>query len=214
MAKELPDDISRPSEVQPSKMVSGDEGPQKTPQKPFESYMEEGGKAPEAGGKISPFDLAGEGTGAGKGAASMESVLSQMNATSGSLGDIQNKLNTKNLKLKQSQKYLLRNKLTEANSQIRSAAEKAGVNIDTPPPAMTRQNPIARFLALITDGQNQLNQAQENLQNLSKDGKSLDTGKLMLIQVKLAKAQREIEYSSVLLSKAVQDIQTLFNVQI
>ncbi len=213
MAKELPDDISRPSEVQPTKPISGDEGPQKSPEKPFESYMQEGadGKAQESG-KVSPFDLAKEGVAAKT--ASLESVQGQMKAASGALGDIQNKLNTKNLKLKQSQKYLLRNKLTEANSQIRSAAEKAGVDASTPPPTMNRQNPIARFLALVTDGQNQLNEAQQNLQNLSKDGKSLDTGRLLLIQTKLAKAQREIEYSAVLLGKAMSDIQTLFNVQI
>jgi hypothetical protein len=213
MARELPDDISRTPDIQPSKPVSGDEGPQKSPQKPFESYMQEGGKTAQAGGKVSPFDLAGQAGGAGK-AASMDTVLGQMNAASGALGDLQNKLNTKNLKLKQSQKYLLRNKLSEANSQIRGAAEKSGVKMDTPPPSMTRQNPIARFLGLITDGQNQLNRAEENLKKLHKSGKSLDSGRLMLIQVKLAKAQREIEYAGVLLQKAVSDIQTLFNIQI
>jgi hypothetical protein len=37
---------------------------------------------------------------------------------------------------------------------------------------------------------------------------------MLLIQVKMNKAQQALEYSSVLLGKAVEDIKTLFNVQI
>jgi len=42
----------------------------------------------------------------------------------------------------------------------------------------------------------------------------MNPGDILLIQVKLAKAKQELEYSSVLLSTAVRDIKTLFNIQL
>ena len=52
------------------------------------------------------------------------------------------------------------------------------------------------------------------IQNMKLKGGSLSPAALLTIQVKLAKAQQELEYSSVLLSKAVDDIKTMFNIQL
>lgn len=182
--------------------------------KPFSSYMQESPTSSiEKGQNISPMDLARQSVLPGS-TPTLDSVNSQMQTASSSLGDLQNKLNTPNLKLKPSQKYLLRNKLTEANSQIRDVAGKAGVEVGPPVSPLSRNNPVSKFLALVTDGEQQINQAQQLMTDLAKKGGSLRPADLLLMQVKLTKAQQEIEYSSVLLSKAVDDIKVLFNVQI
>lgn len=143
-----------------------------------------------------------------------ESLKGQINSVSSSLGDVQNQLSTQNLQLKQSQKYLLRNKLQDANDHIRGAVEKLGGDPGEEVNLRAKKNPIAKFLALVADGQDQLNNAAGLVNNLNASGKAINPGELLLVQVKLQKAQQELDYTSVLLGKAVDVIKTLFNVQI
>lgn len=215
MGKEIPDDITNVERIQAPKSVQPGEEGQPNTERPFSSYME--GGQPQAAGPTSsapsPFDLA-QGSGRPSIQPTQDSIIGQMNSVSGVLGDVQQQLNTKNLKLKPAQKYLLRNKLGESNTLIRGTAEKLGVDTGTPPSQLSRQNPIARFLSFINDSQVQISSAQQKLQEIGSSGKQLEPGEMLLIQVKLAKAQQELEYSSVLLSNAVQDVKTLFNIQI
>ena len=211
-----PQDISKIDATPP---LGEGEQSQQEPSRSFKSVMNEQTSQNESqiqGSKTnqpSPFDLPQEGK-FQLPAPTQDSVLAQMNATSSVLGDIQNQLNTKNLQLKPSQKYLLRNKLTESNALIRSAATKVGVDVGPAPQGLSQQSPIAKFLSLVTDGQNQLHEATASIKNLQGKNGQINSGELLLVQVKLAKAQQELEYSSVLLSKAVDDLKTLFNIQI
>lgn len=211
-----PDEISKISNIDPTKLIQPGEDKGAKPSQSFESFMKEGQGA-QGGSKItapSPFDLAGQGKAAVKTGPSHESILGQMNSTSSVLGDLQTQMNNKNLNLRQSQKYLLRNKLTSANQNIRAVAQKTGVNTGEPPSEFNRKNPVTKFLGLISDSQNQLQGAQSKINAMNMTGESMNPGDLLLIQVKLAKAQQELEYSSVLLSTAVSDIKTLFNIQL
>jgi hypothetical protein len=216
MENDFPDKVSSTDPTQVSPTVKGDEkGP--NAERSFDTYMNEPSKGVQETGNqakgISPFELASQKPMQTQ-APTMESIDSQMKSTSGILGDVQSQLNTKNLKLKQSQKYLLRNKLSEANAHIRTAASKVGVDVGEPPSMTTRQNPIKKYLAYVTDGQKQLQDAQNKLKELSTSGHHLSAGQMLLIQVKMNKAQQSLEYSSILLSKAVDDIKMLFNIQI
>ena len=208
-----PDDVSKIDALPP---VGDEAQSQKEPSRSFKSVMNDQEGQEVQGSKTnqpSPFDLPQDGK-FQLPAPTQESVLAQMNSTSSVLGDIQNQLNTKNLQLKPSQKYLLRNKITESNALIRSAVTKVGVDPGPMPQGLSQQSPIAKFLALVTDGQNQLHQATASIKNLQGKNGQINSGELLMVQVKLAKAQQELEYSSVLLSKAVDDLKTLFNIQI
>ncbi len=144
----------------------------------------------------------------------IQNVQSQITNISSSLGDVKNQLNQKGLQLDRSQKYLIRNKLSTANEYIRSASKKTDVETGPPVNLNGQGNPISKFLTLVTDGQNQLNSAAEQLKKLSSDGKLINPAALMLIQIKLQKAQQELDYTSVLLGKAVDTMKQLFNIQI
>lgn len=205
-----------PTNIQPSKPIGPGEEQPAEPGTAFKEYMQESKSQPGAGKQegVSPFDLAAQGKVPGTGP-TPDSLKGQMNSVSSVLGDVQNQLHTKNLNLKHSQKYLLRNKLTSANENIRSAAGKAGADVGPPPSTSSRQSPVAKFLSLVSDGQSQLANAQTMISNLGQGGSGpLNPGDLLMIQVKLARAQQELEYSSVLLSKAVDDIKTMFNIQL
>jgi hypothetical protein len=205
------DDISATPPLGPQRRM--EEGEEKAPSvkgQPFESYMEEAGKGPGAKG-VSPLDLAQSNYPTSS--PTMSSVLAQVNSAQSTLGDVHTHLTNKNLKLTNAQKYVLRNKLSDSNGEIRSAAAKAGVDLKPIPHVPANLGPIAKLLSYVTDGQNELASAQANIQSLNDSGKSLSPAKMLFIQVKLNRAQTLLEYSSVLLSKGLDALKTLFNTQ-
>jgi hypothetical protein len=56
--------------------------------------------------------------------------------------------------------------------------------------------------------------AQQQLTSLKAKGENPKPGDFLILQLKLATAQQEIEYSSLMLGKAVQDITTMMNIQL
>ncbi len=217
MANNRPEEISGSSNIDPAKSIQPGEKQLPKPTESFESYMKESGP-PSTGMKTegsTPFDLAAQGKAVPPGTGpTHETIVAQMNSNASVLGDLQTQLTNKDLKLRQSQKYLLRNKLSSANQNIRTASKKTGAETGPPVAKFSRQSPINKFLGLVTDSQTQLADAQSRINNLNMNGQSLNPGEMLTIQVKLARAQQELEYSSVLLSTATSDIKTLFNIQL
>ncbi len=214
---DLPSDISKPERLDPTRGIGPNTGEnEEAPEKPFSTYMKEPGPGSNVEAtKPSPFDVAG-GSVAPTGQPTLESVNAQMKAASSTLGDLNEQLNTPKLKLKRSQNYLLRNKLGDANQNIRQSVEKLGVQPGKLAELKGRdkQNPVFRFINLVTDSQHQIKQAQTKIHQMTKDGQSVQPGKLLAVQVKLNKATQQLEYASVLLSNAVSSIKMMFNVQI
>lgn len=211
-------DISPVDKVGSSKPIQPNEEQIPDPSRSFQSYMkeEEGQQVPDKASNSSPFDLAASQSGATAltGPITDESIANQMNSTSSVLGDLQNQLNDKKLTLRPSQKYLLRNKLTNANKLIRNAANKTGVDTGSPPTQLSRKNPLNRLLYLVTDSQHQLALAQKNIHDTFAKKGSLSPTDYLRMQMSLAKAQQELEYSSVFLSVTTSSFKTLFNIQI
>lgn len=185
----------------------------------FQAYMEGGPKtspgmpgAPAVQGGPTPMDLS-RGTAYPSGSPTFDSVQSQAKTAQDTLGTVGQQLNDPNLKLKRSQSHLLRNKLSDANNYIRQAGAKVGV--DAPPFKMPAGSTgIDRFLAYVNDGQDQLQAVQQKLKQMSASGEQINPGDMMLIQVKMGLAQQEIEYSSTLLSKVIDSIKTIMNIQL
>jgi hypothetical protein len=214
MAGRVPDKVTPPESIKPLQDVGQE--PDKQPAGGFDQAMQNAGSgtnATQEPGKISPMDLAAQ-TRIQTTPPTLDTINTQMQHSMGSLGDIHTQLNTKNLKLKQSQKYLLRNKLTEANTHIRTATEQAGETPENPTNIHARQNPVMRFMGIVQNSQTNLEKSQKLIAHLNSSGKAVEPGRLLMIQVKLAKAQQDLEYSSVLLSKAVDDIKMMFNIQL
>ncbi len=162
----------------------------------------------------SPMELSAQNTKAASAPPTLSEVQSQFQSVGSSLADIKNQLHTKGLKLKQSDKYLLRSKLASANDNIRSAVQNSGAPVGPAPDLSQKHNPIAKFLEMVTDGQRQLASAANEINTLNASGDSISAGKLLLVQVKLQKAQQELDYSSTILGKSTEMIKTLMNVQI
>ena len=207
-----PDDVTK---LDPVRRLGEEQKSTSTPGKGFESYMEKAGEQMQGAGKttaVSPFDLAQAKAPLASGP-TFDSLLSQVKSSQVMLGDMNNDLNTKNLKLKQSQKYLLRSKLQNANGYLKAANTKMGAEAPATLPS-TGGGIMGKFLNYISDGQSNLAAAQQQLMGLKGKGDALKPADFLAIQVKLAHAQQEIEYASIMLSKAVDDMKTLMNIQL
>lgn len=182
----------------------------------FSSYMKGGqtnplmatGKTPQ----VSPFDLAH-----GKIAApgpTLNSLQEQAKMASTTMGDVANQLNTPKLKLKQSTKYLLKNKLSSAKGHILSASTKVGAPIVQDEENPSGGGPLQKFINLLTSGQRQLESTQQQLADIAAKGQEMNPADMLMVQIKLNKAQQELEYSSLLLGKAVDDLKLMMNIQL
>lgn len=116
--------------------------------------------------------------------------------------------------LTQSQKNLLDTKLSDANSRLYAATAKLGLENEEPPAPNTSGGMFEKFLSYLTDGQQRITDARKGLAEMGNKKESFNPADFLNLQSKLNMAQQELEYSSVLLSKAVEGIKMLFQVQI
>lgn len=210
--------VDRPDRLDPIKKIGEDKqagGP--TPQPgSFESAMEKAAQQTNPAakpGSVSPMELAQNQTPLTQGP-TFDSLLSQTKSVNGMLGDINTNLQTKNLKLKQSDRASLRSKLTNANSYLKAANTKLGAPVTEEAPAAAGGGILGKFLGLVTQGQSNVAAAQKQLLDMKGKGASLNPGDFLAIQIKLAHAQQEIEYASMMLANTVSGLKTLFNIQL
>jgi hypothetical protein len=210
--------VDRPDRLDPIKNIGEDKqagGP--TPQPgSFESAMEKAAQQPGSTakpGSVSPMELAQNQTPLTQGP-TFDSLLSQAKSVHSMLGDINTNLQTKNLKLKQSDRASLRNKLTNANSYLKAANTKIGAEVAEEPPPAAGGGILGKFLGLVTQGQSNVAAAQKQLLDMKSKGASLNPADFLAIQIKLAHAQQEIEYASMMLANTVSGLKTLFNIQL
>ncbi len=175
-------------------------------EKEFQSLMQE-----KTTGEISPLQVSNKKTAAE--APSMEGLLKQLENADGMLKKFNNILQFPQLKLKESHKRLLNTKLKNAMADIDGAAKASKTKIlektDT-----SNMQPVAKFISFVGDGHSQLSEARNNLSEMVKKKKQITPANMLLMQVKIAQAQQEIEFSSILLSKVVEGIRQTLNIQI
>jgi hypothetical protein len=214
----LPGDIEDPGRIFATTPIGGSAAEKSglaVPTQQFSSLMKTGTPMENAGKSpmISPFALM-QGQPPLAQAPTMGTLLAQINTVQSTMGDINSQLNTPNLKLKASTKYLVKSKLTDANDNLRTFNAKVGGSMPAEADVSKFSGPLGRFFAYVTEGQNQMESAKQQLQNLKDQGSHLSPGDFLLVQVKLNKAQQLLEFTSVLLSNAVSDIKQLMQVQL
>jgi len=216
--KPIPDDINPTDKIGAMMPVGEDQKEFATSSQAFSSFMQ-ANPASEGTTKsqmISPFDLAQQGPKAGVTSPNMGTLMSQVQLAQSSMSDLQTQLSYPNLKLKASQKYIVKNKLTDANASLRAANSKLGIDpsFSIGPSPNGASGPLGKFLDFVSDGMNQLESAKQQLSSLKSNGHNLTPGDFLTIQIKMNKAQQELDFTSVLLSKAVDDFKMMMNIQL
>jgi hypothetical protein len=207
-------DIFGEGKIEPTKGFEKETQLKPSANQSFQSYMKEAPKAEktEMPKGISPMDLAKSSL--PQAAPTLNNVLGQISTTTSQIETMQNQLATPNLRFKSSQLRLLESKLSDAKGHIASASEKLGSPLIPEGIVPTGSGPITRFISMLTDGQRQLLAAKAQVEKLKEKGDAIKPGDLLLIQIKLSQAQQEIEYSSILLSKVVDIVKQMINIQI
>ncbi len=216
----VPPDKS-PDRITPGQSLGPTDKPITPGQAPagFESYMQGAGQAktpppgtPPPTGGPTPMDVA-RGPAISTAGVSFDSLLAQAKTTQDTLGNVEKQVKDQKLKLKRSQTHLVKQKLGDANSYIRAAGSKLGLQLpeEKMPAGLSG---LGRFIAMVNDGQDQIVKVQEQLKALSAKGQQVSPGDMMSVQVKMGLAQQELEYTSTLLSKVIQSLTTIMNTQL
>lgn len=206
---------SKSDDISPIKPISNYNEQQTSlnPASSFQSYMEAKNPSSNTSASgISPFDLA-QGKSLTNGPPTINNLIDQTKQAHNALGDVTQQLQNKNLKLSRSQQQIIRSKITTASSYLETVNSNLGIPvIKTSAPSST--GILGKFLNYVKDGQANLEAAEKHLSTLTKDGNQMDPGKFIAIQTKLMLAQQNIEYTSIILSKATDTIKGLMNTQI
>lgn len=165
---------------------------------------------------VSPLQLAQLATG---GPQNPASLLAQMQMAQSSMVGLQQQLSDPNLKLNTSQRNQIKTKLLSANANIDGVYLKMGgtleqQNDDTGGRPSKGTGPIAQFLGYLTDGLNKMEDVKHHVNKISKIGANLSPGDFLLVQLKLAKAQQELDFTGVLLSKTIDGFKQIMSVQL
>lgn len=159
------------------------------------------------------------------GGLSYEKLLVQTKEAVGKIEEVKNILQTPNIKLKKSDQQILDNKLTHIEESMRIALSRAGLEYNVPEEsapvtsvegggaAPARVNPLERFLNMLTNSQNQLENLSTELNVMGKNP-DLSPVDMLAIQVKMNQIQQQLELCTSLLNKALEGIKTMLNVQV
>ncbi|MBM3207827.1 MAG: hypothetical protein FJZ57_04400 [Chlamydiae bacterium] len=215
--KPIPDDINPPSRIGSIMPIQSGEEHAPTAGQSFSSLMQNVSGAESQTSKsqmISPFDLANTTQRGAVSQPSLGTLEASVKLAQNTMADLQTQLNSPDMKLKASQKYVVQNKLEEANGNLRAANAKLGTPAVDPAQKQPSTGPLAKFLDYVSDGMNQIEAAKKQVGALKENGTDLKPADFLLIQLKMNKAQQELDFTSILLSKAVEGVKMLMNVQI
>ena len=202
-----------PGPITPGKPVdpATSSGPQREG-KQFDAYMQRDGEQGLKSERTTPMELA-QGTPPTGAPPTMDSIQTQARVAQDGLGQVEQQLKEPQLKLKRHQVHLLKNKLSQAQEQIRSAGQKLGIQAPPfKPPAGS--SALGRFISYVNDGQDQLIQVQNQLKQMASKGQQLNAADMLSVTVKMNLAQQEIEYSTTLLGKVMDSIKQVMNIQL
>lgn len=154
-----------------------------------------------------------------KGPTTSASLASQTQEAITQIEEAKKILESPNVNVRRSAQQLLNSKLSHIDENLKVALSKAGIEYDlttegvNPKPA-DRTNPIGRFLSLLTDGQWKLEQLGSELETMGRSGQELSPVNMLAIQVKMGQIQQELELFTSLLSKGLESIKTIMNIQV
>jgi hypothetical protein len=217
MQKPIPDDVNPADRIGAIMPIQSGEEHMATSGQSFSSFMQNVSTSDSGVSKsqmISPFDLANTTQKGAVAQPNLGTIESSVKLAQNTMADLQTQLNSPDLKLKASQKYVVQNKLEDATGNLRAANAKLGTPPVEPTQGKASTGPLAKFLNYVKDGMNQIEAAKNQVSALKESGTDLKPTDFLLIQLKMNKAQQELDFTSVLLSKVVEGTKMLMNVQI
>lgn len=146
-----------------------------------------------------------------------QSLLAQTEQVMTKIEQVKQALEAPNINIKTSTHVkLLENKLSHIDESLRIALSKAGTEFapQTEQLANKGVNPIERFLGYVTDGQWQLENLYGQLSTMGAQNKELSPASMLAVQIKVGQIGQELQLFYSLLSKALESVKTIMNIQV
>lgn len=109
---------------------------------------------------------------------------------------------------------LMRNKLTHIDDNIKIALSKVGVDYKPPGEVTDLTSPINRFLGMLSGSQSNLVNLGTYLETMSATRQPMTAANMLAVQLKMSVVQQELELFISLLSKALESVKTIMNIQV
>lgn len=146
-----------------------------------------------------------------------EQLKEQANKLITQIESVKNQLSNSQTTVKPAYKNVLHNHLQHIDENLKIALSKAGVEY-TPPEAVAKtassNNPLERFLGLLTNGQNQLQHLSTTIDGLELTNRQLSPASMLTLQIKVGFIQQQMELFTSILNKALESTKTIMNVQV
>jgi hypothetical protein len=146
-------------------------------------------------------------------------LVAETEKATNQIDEIKAKLSVPDVGLRETAVPILKNKISHIDESIRIALSHTGSEFSetqaASPATAVKENPIERFLGLLTDGQSKLQSLAGDLQMMASNKTSeINPAQLLLIQVKVGYIQQELEFFSGMLNKGLESTKTIMNVQV
>lgn len=144
-----------------------------------------------------------------------EDLKNQANGLIAQIEDVKTRLANTRTDIKPSYQTLLQNRLTHIDDNLKIALSKAGVEYVPPAQGVKGSlNPIERFIGFLSNGQHQLENLTQTIDQLNSSQTQLTPASMLAIQIKVGYIQQQIELFTNLLNKALESTKTIMNVQV
>lgn len=140
-----------------------------------------------------------------------EDLAQQAKGTAQQMDPAKEKLNTPNLTLKPSTVDILSQHLDRVGDNIAGINSRLGLTQKPLPKKASGQSPIEHFLDYFTGSQEQLKNIAQSFSAM--DPKHLNPATMLTLQIKMSSVQQQVEFFTIILGKAVDNIKTLMNIQ-
>lgn len=183
------------------------------PSTPFSLNEAKGAGEPAKTEQMSPMDLASSTAPATaqRGLPNPTDLITQAQQINDRMGAIKQQLQMPGLQFKPSTSEVLAEHLSNITDNLSVISSR--LSVPSAPPAKPASGPSAveYFLNYLTGSQQQLNKISEMISH--PPGGTLKPGDLLAVQVKMTGVQQQMEFFSVLLGKAIDNIKTIMSIQ-
>ena len=144
-------------------------------------------------------------------------LVAQTERAVNKIDEIKTTLAQPDMAIRQDAAPLLRNKLSHIDDNIRITLSKADLEVPEQVKAIAAppsDNPITRFLGMLTDGQHKLQSLASEVDRWHQNKELINPATMLAIQIKVNYISQELEFFTALLNKSLESTKTIMNVQV
>ncbi len=147
------------------------------------------------------------------GRASVHQLVDNSKDVAQVVAQLREQLDDPSVELKRSTQRLLQEKLTNINENLQVALSKVGLEHALPPDGGRLIEGVRKFIGMLSYSQRSLEMLGQRVSMLSTEG-NISPATMLTVQVKMHTVVQELEFFTSLLSKSVESIKTVMNVQV